>query len=65
MEWISVKEKLPEKTSRCLVVRFDYVTKSSFVDILWYEKGTWWNRLHGGEYAVTHWMPLPTAPKEG
>lgn len=62
-KWIPVTERLPEQTIRCLVVRFDYVTKTPFIDILWFEKGVWWNRLHGGNYAVTHWMPLPEAPK--
>lgn len=65
-EWISVKDKgrKPETGERYLVVRYDYVTKTPFKDILWYDKGTWWNRQHGGDYAVTHWMPLPELPKE-
>lgn len=62
-EWIPVTERLPEQTSRCLVARWDYVTDKPFIDILWFEKGVWWNRLHGGNYAVTHWMPLPEPPK--
>ena len=62
-EWISVNDRLPEQTSRCLVSRWDYVTDKPFLDILWFEKGVWWNRLHGGNYAVTHWMPLPEAQK--
>ena len=62
-KWISVKDKLPETESRFLVVRYDGVTKTSFIDILWFDKGTWWNRIFGGEYAVTHWMPLPEPPK--
>jgi hypothetical protein len=62
-KWIPVTERLPEQTSRCLVARWDYVTDKPFIDILWSEKGVWWNRLHGGNYAVTHWMPLPEPPK--
>lgn len=63
--WISVRDKdrKPETGTRYLVVRYDYVTKTSFKDILWYDKGTWWNRQHGGDFAVTHWMPLPELPK--
>lgn len=64
-KWISVKDRLPETESRCLVIRYDAVTKTSFRDILWFDKGTWWNRIFGGEYSVTHWMPLPEPPEEG
>ena len=63
--WVPCSERLPENVSRCLFCRFDYVTKIRFIDILWFEAGIWWNRLHGGDYAVTHWMPLPELPKEG
>ena len=63
-EWISVKDKLPGDISRCLVCRYDYITNISFIDILWYEAGTWWNRLFAGDFTVTHWMPLPEPPKE-
>lgn len=63
-EWISVKDKLPGDISRCLVCRYDYITNISFIDILWYEAGTWGNRLFAGDFAVTHWMPLPEPPKE-
>ena len=62
--WIPCSERLPEGVSRCLVCRFDYVTKTRFIDILWFEAGAWWNRLYGGDFAVTHWMPLPEPPKE-
>lgn len=61
--WIPCSERLPEGVNRCLVFRYDYVTKTRFVDILWLEHGSWWNRLHGGNYAVTHWMPLPEPPE--
>ena len=57
-KWIPVTEALPEE-GRYLVTRYDYVTKSSFIDILWFEKNTWWNRHFTGDYAVFAWMPLP------
>ena len=63
-EWISVKERLPENGTRCLVVRYDYVTDTPFVDMLWFDN-SWWNRINSGDYAVTHWMPIPEPPKEG
>ena len=65
-EWIPVTERLPEQGKRYLVVRYDYVTETPFVDILWHDAhDLWWNRLYNGQYNVTHWMPLPEPPKEG
>lgn len=57
--WIPCSERMPKDVERCLTVRFDFVTKTSFVDILWYENGNWWNRHYHGNYNVTHWMPVP------
>ncbi len=62
--WIPVTERLPEDGERALVMRFDYVTNMPFYDLLWFDKGEWWNRRYTGNYAVTHWQPLPTPPKE-
>ena len=56
--WIPVSER-PKKDGRYQVTRLDYVTDTKFIDILWYEKNTWWNRQATGDYAVTAWMPLP------
>lgn len=53
----------PRSEGRYLVVRLDDVTKTSFIDILWYEKHNWWNRHYPGDYRVTHWMPLPPLPE--
>lgn len=64
-KWIPCSERLPHDVSRCLVCRYDYVTKTRFTDILWFESGIWWNGSHGGDYAVTHWKPLPELPEEG
>ena len=63
-KWIPVTERLPEDGERALVMRFDYVTNTPFYDLLWFDKGEWWNRRYTGNYAVTHWMPLPEPPKE-
>jgi len=62
--WIPMTERLPEDGLRCLVTRYDYVTETSFVDLLWFDNGNWWDRYFPGEYAVTHWMPLPEPQKE-
>lgn len=63
-KWIPVTERLPESGVRVLVMRFDYVTNTPFCDLLWFDKGEWWNRYFRGDYAVTHWMPIPEPPKE-
>ena len=62
-EWISVNDRLP-RDGRYLTIRYDQVTHSSFADILWFERGDWWNGHYPGNYSVTHWMPLPEPPEE-
>ncbi len=56
--WIPVSER-PKKDGKYQVTRLDYVTDTKFIDNLWYEKNTWWNRQATGDYAVTAWRPLP------
>lgn len=63
-KWIPVTERLPDDGEHALVVRVDYVTNTPFHDLLWFDSGAWWNRHFKGDYAVTHWMPLPEPPKE-
>ena len=63
-EWIPVSERSPKEDGRYYVTRHDYVTKTNFTDLLWYEKGIWWNRQSTGEYAVIAWMPKPEPYKE-
>ena len=56
-EWISVKDRLPDKPMRCLV----YTKRGGYCgyDITYYNQGFY------SEYSkVTHWMPLPEQPKE-
>lgn len=62
-EWIPCSERLP-KDGRYYVTRIDYVTNTIFTDILWYEKGIWWNRQYTGDFAVIACMPLPAPYKE-
>lgn len=67
-EWISVKDRLPDRTERVLCACWDYVTKSYWHELLWFENGNWWKSLatYDANYNkhVTHWMPLPEPPKE-
>lgn len=76
MEWISVKDRLPEiegnrlpRRIGCLVVAN---TGKPTVTFMAYEKAMvkkrvvfrwrWKNRI--SPWKVTHWMPLPEPPKE-
>ena len=65
-EWISVKDRLPPRYKKILVVNgHGYVTISAFVKEL---DGKWTWLSESGKYNhindITHWMPLPEAPKE-
>ena len=55
-EWISVEDRLPERNGRYLT--HCNIEGQSLVCILYYSKVGGFN-----EGAVTHWMPLPEAPK--
>ena len=62
-EWIPVTERLPEKGQEVLV--FD--TRENWTGFAWLRPDETWTAL-GFDFPldlgeVTHWMPLPTAPK--
>ena len=63
MEWISVKDRLPEAYATYLVYGRS-VYGIVFAD--YYGDGEWLtsNDLTNITRFVTHWMPLPTPPKE-
>lgn len=57
-EWISVEERLPERSGKYLVATFDgRVGIGNLID--YYCDGD----LSFDNYKVTHWMPLPMPPK--
>ena len=56
-EWISVDERLPDKGTWCLVNIINHFGLD-FVTFTHYTKGYGWAIPD-----VTHWMPLPEAPK--
>ncbi len=66
--WISVKDRLPEKAERYMCLCYDFVTKSYWHELLWYENNHWWTSLatldHDYTKHVVYWMPLPEPPKE-
>ena len=63
--WISVDERLPEENGRCLVcvaIRHLVFEDLTMVVIMGYNKINGFDVV-SGEETVTHWMPLPEAPK--
>lgn len=67
-EWISVEERLPEPQISVLVYCFYHGEWQ--IREAWYGAKTkaWFVIVDGGSYRelpITHWMPLPEAPKGG
>ena len=63
-KWISVEERLPEKTiTACLVYADGRTQVADWTHDKWGED--WWFYVDG-EYdpEITHWMPMPEPPKE-
>lgn len=70
-EWISCKDRLPEKSGKYLTVDMDY--EYPFLQTLDYSaKWNGWNCCESiedeqiakeYEMRVTHWMPLPELPE--
>lgn len=58
--WISVAERLPERETAVLCL-FRHPDITTVCQNYHYDTGHW---LSDGNL-VTHWMPLPEAPKEG
>ena len=58
-EWISVKDRLPEKWQNVLAVRSDGKIRFDFIC----STGCWCEDVNYVGYSVTHWMPLPQPPK--
>ena len=59
-KWISVKERLPEPYS--WVLGFGFGETEMPIEVF-YDGSEWKDSVLGGWY-ITHWMPLPTPPKE-
>lgn len=64
MEWISVKDRLPDRNGWYLVCVWEWVTISWFdtngKDHAWGDFAT----CEASTELVSHWMPLPEPPKE-
>jgi len=62
MEWISVKEKLPEDNERVLIFENRYNNQYT---ALYYKERNWFIvKDYMPAEDVSHWMPLPKPPKE-
>ena len=58
--WISVHDKLPKDGQHAATIN-----KVGVQDVRHYSHGKWYSNF-GNEYDdITHWMPLPQAPKKG
>lgn len=61
MNWISVKDRLPEEGVYVLTyLNRDKIYKLNY--IIQCDKPIWACILERDEYKVTHWMPLPYPP---
>jgi len=63
MDWVSVKDELPEHDALVLVTDGEHVTIAE-----WYQEDGWSlsreDRAIGiSSSTITHWMPLPAPPK--
>lgn len=59
-EWISVEERLPEENTIVLVWCGEVAVYNYLMNDLWY---TGYCDITTYEGGITHWMPLPEAPK--
>lgn len=79
MEWISVKDKLPEKSGRYMVYEvkeehshncaaYNYPYPCCGVNIAYFrcfQSSNWeWSSFEKYKCTPTHWMPLPEPPKD-
>lgn len=76
MDWISVKDRLPEFGGRYLVyeirpehihncLAFNYPYPCCECNIAYYCGIVWnWHSTSNQKCSPTHWMPLPKPPKE-
>jgi len=65
MDWIRVKDKLPEEGTYLTYSQDNVCATASFHKDREQTKRCWW--VAGDGYSiddVTHWMPLPKSPKK-
>jgi hypothetical protein len=64
MEWISVKDRLPEMNELCIVTtEWRGIVPATYGNESWiFDEGQGWSEK--ALSYVTHWMPLSPPPKE-
>lgn len=64
MEWISVKDRLPEVEGLVLVWARSRDPKSPPIEFAWFspEMGGWEIWPQAWADSITHWIPLPAPP---
>lgn len=67
-DWISVDERLPDVLQEVLVYRGNHI--GNLMNAYTYVGGDMWKDEYGfgcrrEDEGITHWMPLPEAPKGG
>lgn len=65
MEWISVKDRLPNEMDDCLVwykskFTYDHIRTACYLGNNFFST----SGISHLDFTVTHWMPLPEPPKE-
>ena len=63
MEWINVKDRLPEDLEDILFFDGKDIFKGHISKSYMDEFHTWVSVSGNGIYDVTHWMPLPEPPQ--
>lgn len=63
MEWISVKDRLPD-IADFVLGRVKQKGYNAYFETVMLCRWNFWADHHGDRVNVTHWMPLPEPPKE-
>lgn len=64
MKWIDVKDKLPEAFQPVIICRANKDGQKK-VEAGMLDVNGWWKIYGTRTKSVTHWMPMPEAPREG
>lgn len=64
MEWISVKERLPEANDEVWAWTVFHDSDQEYGDTSWLQDDGTWAMGSAKNFTVTHWMPLPEPPKQ-
>ena len=65
--WISVKDRLPDKSGSYLVMLDNVLATHLAMNVhYWNAKDGYWrgSEAHSRIVGISHWMPLPEPPKE-